>query len=72
MGHGPWYWPRPHDPPAPRTPFGPQLNDPIRGREEVRVVFHDHDEMTGVGQLMQGAQEAIHIFKTQAPRRLIQ
>ena len=61
-----------HDSPSAGAAFGPQIDDPVRFRHDVEIVF-DHDQgIAGIDQPMQYAQQFFHIRHVQSHRGLIE
>ena len=52
--------------------FGPHVDQPVGGLDDVQVVLDYHDGVAGVAQLLQHLEQQIDVGKVQAGGRLVQ
>ena len=60
-----------HDFPSAAAAFGTQINDPVAGTNNIRVMLNDDYRVAFVHELSQHAQQHTDIFEMQASRRFI-
>jgi hypothetical protein len=60
------------DPATTISAFGTKIDDVIHRLDDIQIVFDYEHRIPGVGQSLQYAEQAAHIFEMQASRRLIQ
>src|SRR5690606_36426745 len=60
-----------HDPSAARACLGPQVDDPIRGGDDLEVVLDDDDGVARVQEPPQHAEQLAHLVAGEARRRLV-
>jgi hypothetical protein len=62
----------PHHHPASRAAFGPHVDQPIGGFDDVEVVLDHHDGVARIAQLVQHLQQQRDVGKVQAGGRLVE
>lgn len=60
-----------HDLPAPGTPFGAEVDDPVCGFDDIQVVFNDHQRIAGIHEFVKDSEELLDVLKMQTGRWLI-
>ena len=55
-----------------RAPFGPNVNNPISGFNDVEVVFNHHDGIACIAQLREYLEQQLDVGKVQARGGLVQ
>jgi hypothetical protein len=60
------------DLPAALAGSGAKIEQPVRRQHDLRVVFHDHQRVSGVAQTMHDLRDALHVARMQADRGLIE
>ena len=61
-----------HDLAAALARAGAQVEQPVRGQHDLRIVFHDHQRVARIAQAMHHLRHALHVARMQADRGLIQ
>ena len=57
----------------PRSPApGPEIQQPVRGQHDLRIVLDHHQRIARVAQPMHHLRHALHVARMQADRRLIE
>src|SRR6185436_121275 len=54
------------------SPFGPEIDDPVRCLDDIEIVLDHQQTMTGLNQLAEGGQQFGDVVKMQAGCRLIE
>jgi len=52
--------------------LGPQINDPVRIRHDVKIVLNDDDRIAGIDQPVQHADELLDVRHMQANRWFVE
>ena len=60
------------DPAALFAALRPEINDPVRGLDDVQVVLDDNHRVAGVHKAVQHAQQLANVVEVQAGRRLVE
>src|SRR5690242_8254812 len=60
------------NPPACITGFRPEVNNPIRGFDDVKVMLHDENGMAIIHEALKGLQEHSNILKMKAGGGLVE
>ena len=58
--------------PAAAAAFRPQIDDPVRRFDDVKVVFDDDDGVAAVAQAVQHVEQLAHVVEVQAGGRFVQ
>ncbi len=54
------------------APFGPEVDDPVGGADDIEVVFDDDQRVAGGNQFPECPQQFAHVVKMQAGRGLVE
>ena len=61
-----------HDLPTSSAPFGPQIDQPIRGLDHVQIMFDHDDRVAPIHQSIQDIQQPANVVKVQSGGRFVQ
>ena len=54
------------------APFGPEVDDPVRGLDDVEVVLDDEQAVAGLQELPEGRQQLRDVVEVQPGRRFVE
>ena len=60
------------DPPAAVAALGAEVDDPVRGLDDVEVVLDDEDRVAAVDEPVEDLEQLVHVGEVEAGRRLVQ
>ena len=61
-----------NDPAATATAFRAQVDDPVRGFDDIQVVFDDNHSVALVAQVVKDAEQLLDIVEVQASGRFVE